>query len=147
MACIPLHEFRTFINKLTAEKQRDIEAKERDPAFDEAAIAKDRADLENLKALSEAPESTITVARRLPNLKSNKSSKPGTFAARQRDTLVAGDSKTQEALTTALKDARDNKLINDAMKDLHRNPSLKFTDRISGKSRALSRNRSRELIV
>lgn len=140
LACIPLHEFRAFMSKLRVEKQRDLEAKERDPTCGKDAIAEAKAAVANLKGLEEASSSTISVATR--PVRRQITAKAGTFAVKERSTLVVGDSKTQEALANALKDAKGNKEINDAITKLKRSATTKMERRPTRAARKFTTRRS-----
>lgn len=140
LACIPLHEIQAFITTLRSEKEKDIEMKVRSPIQDESGIAKDKLALENLKFLAER-QTSISVSRRS---QSRKSTRLRSFASKNAGKIVVDDTKTQEALATALKDAKGNTCVNDAIHRLIKNPDLHFEDRAGWKvERAVSRTFSR----
>lgn len=136
MANIPLHVWREFIAKLRTEKEKSLEAQRKDPQQNRDAIAESEASLEMLRTLSQRQESTISVAKR-PLARS-------VTKARRDDPvkLIVGDTQTQEALQTALKDAKENRAVNDAMKNLVKSPDLKFGER--SLTRGLSRANTRK---
>jgi len=140
MACLPLHVFKRFLGRLKAEKARDLEAAENAAVKDEAAIAKARTALSTLDKLAERDKPTISVARRPVSM-------PGApDRAQTREPamkLVVADKETQEALSSAMHDARENRAVNMAMQELYKDPELEFKGRPSSKVRSRQQQKAK----
>jgi len=123
LANIPRHVWRNFVARVRAEKEKTLEAQRKDPLQGGEAIAKTTAELEKLKDLS-AGDPSICVAKR-PIKRSV--SKRGDNASSTK--LVVGDAATQEALQSAMEDAKGNLAIGDAVRELVESPELQFEKR------------------
>lgn len=127
LANIPLHVYREFFAKLHREKEKQIESRSNDPSVNPEELGKEKADLEKLKLLSEQDQSSIAVAKR---------PMPASFGASNRSVkIIVKDPATQEALESAMKDAKGNRAVNAAVKDLAKNPDLNFYKRSETKSK------------
>lgn len=137
LACMPLHVFKSFINKLEVEKQKSLDALLNAPKPDAVMIAKASETVDKLKKLQRSQTSTISVARRQRST--------GSMAAASSVKMVAGDSETQEALSAAMHDLSKHEkdsAVNAAVMEVMKNPELEYTTRLIKKASGQSKDKN-----
>lgn len=131
LACLPIHIFKEFVDKIRAEKVKSLEVLRNEPIPDTAAIAQTTETIEKLSALSESEKSTISVVMR--------GGRTGSVAGPVAAKLITGDEATQDVLNSAMKAVKGgtDKAVNAVLKEVMNHPELHFAVRAkAGKGNA-----------
>merc|ERR1712228_933448 len=108
MANIPMWRYKNFLATLIQEKQKYIDAHQNDAKPDPQAIAEAEAQLEKLHKLKQSEKPPVALAKKPVVVP---------FGGKQeKNRMVAQDEDMADVLEVAMKDAKGNRAVNDAMK-------------------------------
>lgn len=119
MANIPLWKYHQLLAVLRHEKEKSLEAQKNEPKQDLSAIAEHEADIAKLKELEAKDVPVISLAKK-------KAPVAGFATAGETVRMIVSDGDMHEALESARQDAKGNRAVNDALKELTKEDDLKW---------------------
>lgn len=110
MGNIPLWKYKEFVSLLRTEKEKELQKQESNVKQDSQAIAKVQSEIQKLRSLELRPSPTMSI-------KKAKAASP--FGGKiDKVRVVVHDKDMLDALETARHDAKENRTLNAAIKDL-----------------------------